>query len=133
MITRSLVLIILLPIIFMAACSNNAEQKETEGNSVVIEDRTGREWDVTHARDVYGLNPDFYNYGLGVGVIVSVDNLRVIQPGEEGYSSSDSQIAVFGVNHNGEQRAYSIQALTRHEVFNDVFPGDSQRFLAVTY
>ena len=133
MITRSLVLIMLLPIVFMAACSDDAEQKETEDNSAVITDRMGREWDVTHARDVYGLNPDFYNFGLGAGAIASVDNPGVIKPGEVGYPSSDSQIAVFEVNHNGEQRAYSVGALTRHEVFNDIFPGDSQQFLAVTY
>jgi hypothetical protein len=130
---KILTLIILVSIVFLAACSNPTGQKETEGNIAVVTDRTGREWDVTHARDVYGLNPDFYNFGLGTGAIASVDSPRVIRPGEEEYPAEDSQIPVFGVNHNGEQRAYSVGALTRHEVFNDVFPGDSRQFLAVTY
>ena len=99
----------------------------------IITDRIGVQWDVTHARDVYDMNPEFFNYGLGVGAIRSVDNPTVLKEGDPGYPSSDSHIQVFGVNHNGEQRAYSISALTRHEVFNDVYPGESNQYLAVAY
>lgn len=102
-------------------------------NPAIITDRTGREWDVTHARDVYGMNPDYFNYGLGIGAIPSVDDPTVLEEGDSGYPSSDSHIQVFGVNHNGEQRAYSVSALTRHEVFNDVYPGESNQDLAVAY
>ena len=36
---------------------------ETEHkNQAIITDSTGREWDVTHARDVYGMNPGFFNF-----------------------------------------------------------------------
>lgn len=98
-----------------------------------ITDRTGREWDVTHARDVYDMNPDYFNFGLGIGAIPSVDDPTVLEEGDAGYPDADSQIQVFGVDRNGEQRAYSVSALTRHEVFNDVYPGESDRYVAVTY
>ena len=103
------------------------------GGPAVIQDRTGRAWDVTHARDVYGMDPRFFNFGLGVGAIPSVDGPEIISEGEPGYPEPDSGVRVFGVDHNGEQRAYSVSALTRHEVFNDVFPGESDRYLAVTF
>jgi len=107
---------------------------ETEReNPAIITDRTGRDWDVTHARDVYGMNPDYFNYGLGIDAIPPVDDPTVLEEGDSGYPGSDSHIQVFGVNHNGEQRAYSVSALTRHEVFNDVYPGESHRYLAVAY
>ena len=103
------------------------------GNPVFIMDQTGRLWDVTHARDIYDMNPAYFNYGLGIGAIPSVDDPTVLEERDPGYPSSDSQIQVFGVNHNGEQRAYSVSALTRHEVFNDVYPGESNQYLAVAY
>ena len=102
-------------------------------NRAVIKDRTGRLWDVTHARDVYDMDPDYFNYGLGVGVIPSVDAPTVFEEGDSGYPDSDSRIHVFGFNHNGEQRAYSVSALTRHEVFNDIYPGESNQYVAATY
>jgi len=107
---------------------------EDDGNkSAIIRDRAGRNWDVTHARDVYDMDPDNFNFGLGIGGIPSVDIPEILAEGDFGYPGSNSKTEVFGVNHNGEQRAYSVGALTRHEVFNDVFPGESGQYLAVTY
>ena len=109
-----------------------APEPESE-NPAVIRDRTGRLWDVTHARDVYDMNPDYFNYGLGIGAIPSVDAPTILEEGAPGYPSSDSRIQVFGVNHNGEQRAYSVSALSRHEVFNDIYPGESNQYVSVAY
>lgn len=106
---------------------------EPKLEKAIIRDRTGRSWDVTHARDVYGMSPDYFNYGLGTGAIPSVDNPRIIGEGDPGYPDPDSNISVFGVSHNGEQRAYSVRVLTNHEVFNDVYPGESGQYVAVTY
>ena len=121
--------------IFSACASEKPAPTDTDkpGNPAIITDRTGRAWDVTHARDTYDMNPDYFNYGLGFGSISSVDNPIVLTEGDPGYPSPDSNILVFGINHNGEQRAYSVSALTRHEVFNDVYPGESDQYLAVTY
>jgi len=140
--------IMILFTLFLAACTtqvsrptlspepnptlNPALVPEAE-NSAVIRDRTGRLWDVTHARDVYGMNPDYFNYGLGIGAISSVDAPIVFEEGDSGYPSSDSHIMVFGVNHNDEQRAYNVGALSRREVFNDIYPGESNQYLSVAY
>lgn len=122
-----------LSIVFLVGCSPTANPVDPEDSAAFITDRTGRQWDVTHARDNYDLNPDFYNYGLGLGAINSVDDPEIITEGESGYPEPDNRITVFGVNHNGEQRAYSVHALTRHEVFNDIYPGESEQYLAVTF
>ena len=124
---------ILLSMIFAVGCSAAGGASDGEGNEALITDRTGRKWDVTHARDVYGMDPDFYNYGLGTGAIESVDEPRIIGEGEPGYPAPDSTLTVFGVNHNGEQRAYSVTELARHEVFNEYYPGESGQYLAVTF
>ena len=109
------------------------EPESDSKNTASIRDRTGRVWDVTHARDVYDMNPDYFNYGLGIGVIPSVDDPILLEEGDSGYPKQDSRMQVFGITHNGEQRAYSVSALSRHEVFNDIYPGDSNQYLAVTY
>ncbi|MFC1917238.1 hypothetical protein ACFLXH_01115 [Chloroflexota bacterium] len=120
-------------IIFAFSCSPVESPPNAGGKRAIITDRTGREWEVTHAQDTYGMNPNFYNYGLGVGAIASVDNPTIIAEGEPGYPGADSNIRVFGVDHNGEQRAYSLSALAGHEVFNDIYPGESEKYLAVTF
>ena len=127
--------IVVATIIFSACASADPGPTPTDepGNPAIITDRTGRSWDVTHARDTYGMNPDYFNYGLGVGAISSVDNPILFREGDPGYPDPESNILVFGVNRNGERRAYSVSALTRHEVFNDVYPGESDRYLVVTY
>ena len=79
------------------------------------------------------MNPDYFNYGIGIGAIPSVDDPTVLEEGDLGYPSSDSHMQVFGVNHNGEQRAYSVSTLTQHEVFNDVYPSESNQYLAIAY
>jgi hypothetical protein len=79
------------------------------------------------------MNPDYFNYGLGIGAIPSVDDPTVLEEGDSDYPSSDSHIQVFGVNHNSEQRAYTVSALSRHEVFNDIYPGESNQYVSVAY
>ena len=79
------------------------------------------------------MDPQYYNFGLGVGAIPSVDNPQVAEEGSPTYPEPDTDRRVFGVDHNGEQRAYSVAELAGHEVFNDEYPGDSDRYVAVTY
>ena len=117
--------------LLLTSCTSITATKN--GDRAIITDRTGREWDVTHARDVYGMSTQFFNYGLGIGAIPSVDNPTVLQEGDLGYPDSNSPRPVFGVSHNGEQRAYSVRALKLHEVFNDIYPGESNQYLAVAY
>ena len=136
--------VVIFPALILTACTIKAPSTAPIPNPIpvpapesekpaVIKDYTGRQWDVTHARDVYGMNPDYFNYGLGIGAIPSVDNPTVVEEGHPRYPESDSRTRVFGVNHNGEQRAYSVSALSRHEVFNDVYTGESNQYVAVAY
>jgi len=127
------VLLVLVSIILAVGCSTLGKPANTPDNTAIIVDRAGREWNVTYARDVYGMNPDYYNYGLGVGAIPSVDEPTILEEGDQGYPEPASLIGVVGVNHNGERRAYSVSDLTRHEVFNDKYPGESEQYVAVAY
>ncbi|MFC1846190.1 DUF3179 domain-containing (seleno)protein [Chloroflexota bacterium] len=139
---------VLLPVLLFAACISEAPGSSQSPwpafdratipedeliNPAIITDRTGRDWDVTHARNIYGMNPDYFNYGLGIGAISSIDNPTVLEEGDAGYPDSGTQIPVFGVNLNGEQRAYRVGTLRRHEVINDVYPGEPEKYVAVTY
>lgn len=135
---NTIVVVVILHVVLFTSCTSGTNSPEQiheieHENSAVITDRTGRDWDVTHARDVYGMNPDYFNFGLGIGAISSVDDPIVLKEGDSGYLSSDNHIQVFSVNHNGKQRAYSVNALIQHEVFNDVYPGESNQYLAITY
>ena len=127
-----LIAILILPLFFFG-CSDNTEQISGEGNRAIITDRTGRDWDVTYARDTYNMDPDFYNFGLGTGAINSIDNPILIKKGDPGYPEEDDDFLVVGVNHNGEQNAYSVDSLTRHEVYNDFYPGETDQYVAVTF
>lgn len=99
----------------------------------IIQDNKGKLWDITHAREIYDMEPRYFNYGLGVGVIASVDEPTVLEEGDDGYPDPDSRVRVFGVDRNGEQRGYNVTDLSYHEVFNDVFPGDTDQYVAVTF
>jgi hypothetical protein len=100
---------------------------------ILIEDSTGRSWDVTHALNQYGMKPEHFHFGLGVGAIPSVDDPKMVSEGDPDYPARESSMRVFGVDHNGSQRAYSIARLTRHEVFNELYADDSDEYVAVTY
>ncbi len=98
-----------------------------------ITDRTGRRWDITHAVRVFGMNPDHFNFGLGLNAIPSVDDPTVVSSGDIRYPGAGETFPVYGVDHNGQRRAYPVADLSRHEVFNDVYPGTENRRVAVTY
>jgi hypothetical protein len=120
-------------VLVLSGCFNDVEKNPGEENISLITDRTGRNWDVTYARDNYGMNPDYYNFGLGTGVITSIDDPDIVREGSSGYPEDDDELIVFGVDHNGEQRAYSVASLVRHEVYNDFYPGTADRYVAVTF
>ncbi len=53
--------------------------------------------------------------------IPSLDNPRMIRPGEADYLREDD--LVFGVSINGDARAYPLRIMGWHEMFNDVIGG----------
>ena len=102
------------------------EQREV----VFITDRTGKKWDVTHARDKYGMIPSGYQYGLGPYAIRPIMNPRMLFPNDLGYPGSNDIFLILGTSLNGFTRAYPIGVLSRHEVANEQF-GDAH--VAVAY
>ncbi len=127
--------IFLLPV-FFAGCTSGGSADGVpiveEGERVFITDRTGSIWDITHAVRGHNMDPGFFNYGLGFGAIASVDQPLAVDRGSELYPVQ-RDLQVFGVDHNGEQRAYAVNDLAAHEVFNDTYPGESSRYLAITF
>ena len=113
-------------LIVVGGCTNEepvGTEATVSNDTVTIVDRSGREWDISHAVTRYDMLPEHFNFGIGLGAIPSVDEPEVISEGESGYPSPDDQMGVFGVVHNGEVRAYSVSQLGRHEVFNEHYPG----------
>jgi hypothetical protein len=103
-----------------------------EEEQIIITDQTGRAWDITHAFYEYGMSQEYFNFGIGVGAIPSVDNPQVV-PAQSGLTPDpDSEMPVFGVEMGGEARAYPVELLSSHEVVNDIFPGDGG-YVAVAY
>ncbi len=91
----------------------------TEGDTYIITDRTGKEWDVTHAVEKYGFRTNSFQFGLGPDAIKPINNPVMISQDEPGYPGDNSTEPVIGLEIDGDERAYSIQVLTRHEVVND--------------
>ena len=101
-----------------------------DSGKVYITDRTGKQWDVTHAVKNYGFDPYRFQYGLGPYAITPIINPKMIAPGEAGYPPENFTGLVLGVEIDGDARAYPIQTLSRHEVIDDRVGG---QFVAVTY
>jgi hypothetical protein len=112
----------------------SAESKSPpETTKTVITDKTGRNWDITHAVSAYKMKPKYFNFGIGVGAIPSVDVPIAIKKSDPSFPLPDDDFVIFGVDHNGQQRAYPVSSLTRHEVYNDIYPGDVDRYVSVAY
>jgi hypothetical protein len=100
------------------------------GEKVFITDRTGKEWDVTHAVANYGFDTKNFQYGLGPFAITPINHPEMLSPGEPGYPAENSGEAIIGLNIEGDARAYPIRILSQHEVVNDRVGGKD---VAVVY
>ncbi len=123
---------------FFNACEkdDSSVQPGEDGNGngdeerIVIVDKTGKEWDITHAVNQYDFQKSNFNYGLGPNAIQPINNPEMLSPGDNGYPNDTSSERVMGVEINGEARAYPVSVLSRREVVNE-FIGDSH--VAVAY
>lgn len=137
----SIYILIILLISFYGCRPNNTSNNSVvpdsfvpeEPKQVIITDLTGRDWDITHAVNEYGMKAHWFQFGIGIGAIPSVDNPRVIIQGSPEFPDSDKALEIFGVDLAGEQRAYARYELSRHEIFNDVYPESNVRDVAVGY
>jgi hypothetical protein len=92
-----------------------------EGGTALITDRTGKSWDVTHARDEYGLQPSGFQFGIGPYAIRPIMNPLMWSPGQSGYPATGGTFLVLAANLNGLAKAYPIAVMSRHEVANETF------------
>ncbi len=88
-------------------------------DTIYIVDITGKKWDVTHAKNRYGMDPSLYQYGIGPFAITPVTEPVMLQSGDPGYPEFDDEGLVLGVSMEGEVRAYPLDSLRCHEVVND--------------
>jgi hypothetical protein len=94
------------------------EDPEDPDNLIIV-DRTGKKWDVTHAFHAYGMDPLEFQFGLGPHAIRPLIEPRLLLPGEPGYPGPNDGRLVIGVKLNGESRAYNIGVLDAHEVVDE--------------
>lgn len=106
--------------------SSNTNEEE----QIFIVDRKGKEWDITHAVNVYGFLPQNFQFGVGIGAIPPILTPEFCQSGDPDFPSPDQTFLVLGFAVNGECRAYPLSIMRRFEVANDIF-GSS--FVTVAY
>jgi hypothetical protein len=139
-IKKILYVMVLLTGIGIMACSSDGDGDDFVSNDpgngeeeqIIITDQTGRAWDITHAFYEYGMSREYFNFGIGVGAIPSVDNPQVVYAQSGLAPDPDSEMPVFGVELGGEARAYPVELLNNHEVVNDIFPEDAG-YVSVAY
>lgn len=128
-------LLLALALLTPACGSSSSSSTATSGDTVIITDREGRDWDITHAVAEYGMDEEFWNFGLGIenSPLQSVDAPQVYTSEDSQYPGSYNTDQVFGVDYGGEKRAYLKQELIAHEVFNDYYASGQYQHVAVTY
>ena len=109
--------------------TDNAQVVE-RGETIVIIDRSGKEWDVTHAVNKYGFVASQFQYGLGPHAIRPILDPQMLSPGESGYPPGNSDHQVIGTTIEEDTRAYPLSVLSRHEIADEQF-GD--QYVAVAY
>jgi hypothetical protein len=128
--------IIFIVLLILGGCeffsSNDDDQAKVirRDNKVFIEDRTGKNWDVTHAQAKYGFVPEEFQFGLGPFAIPPILNPKMVEQGEFGYPGNNDNSQVIGTTLNGDTRAYPLDVLSRHEVADERF---DNTFVAVAY
>ena len=99
-------------------------------NRFIIVDETGKEWDVTHAKEKYGMEPSGFQFGLGPDAIRPILHPSLLSPEDPGYPHEAENFLVIGTTLDGDSRAYAISDLIDHEIADDKF-GDVH--VAVAY
>ena len=130
----------LLSIIFslLSSCSEEItsspeqlpEDRIETGESLIIIDRTGKRWDITHAAETYGFRAENFHYGLGKDAIPSIDYPDMFLPGEPGYPPANDTFTIVAARIRSEARAYPLFIMKSHEIVNESFSG---QLVAVAY
>jgi hypothetical protein len=99
---------------------NDTANVDSSGR-ITITDRTGKVWDVTHAVNEYEFEASAFQFGIGPNAIPPVFDPLLVASGEAGFPASSDGFFVLGANIDGDERAYGISPLSRHEIINEVF------------
>ena len=92
------------------------------GGPVVITDRHGERFDITHAVDKYGMVPSGFEFGIGKNTIPPINHPEMIRSHEPDYpsvGSRQSKELIIGASFEGDARGYSIRQIVRHEIVNE--------------
>ena len=80
-----------------------------EDGRALITDKTGKTWDITHARDRYDLHPSDFQFGSGPFSIRPINDPLMWSPGESGYPATDEVFLVMATRFNGMTKAYFLR------------------------
>lgn len=121
-------------LLLMGGCSSSTDggdnsppvviEPGTNGNDrILIVDRDGKSWDVTHAVERYGFEASGFQFGAGAHSLPPIQNPEFFEPEEPGYPSPSNTNLMIGYERNGEARAYPVSIMKDFEVADDVFDG----------
>jgi hypothetical protein len=136
--------LLILMIIFILSCSERStstfsddlalvetvDDTTGDGNKIYIVDRSDKRWDVSHAVNHYGFDPEQFRHGLGPFSIKPLLDPQLISPGESDYPGPNNISIVIGTTINGESRAYPLSTVVAFEIVDEQF---DSIFVAVGY
>lgn len=111
-------LFIIISTLFLTAATGFGAWAVKDGDRVYIEDRTGKRWDVTLAKEL-GFIPQRFQYGIGKDAFVPLQD----DDFEDGRISSFFDTRIIGVSIDGNAHAYAVNRLSRHEIANTTLGG----------
>jgi hypothetical protein len=106
------------------------EPDTSDTNKIFIRDRTGKEWDVTHAVNEYDFDAKRFQYGLGPFAIQPILDPQFLSPKDPDFDSVNENELVIGTVINGVARAYPLSILRSHEIVDEKF---NRTYVAVGY
>lgn len=115
-----LLLLVAVPFLFCDEKKSPNSAPEEEDSLYTITDRTGKVWDVTHAKINYQMQIKNFRYGLGPNAIRPINLPQMLSPEDSDYPNASATMRVIGVRINNDSRAYPLSVLASHEVVNDV-------------
>ena len=94
------------------------------GDTIFIVDNLGKEWDITHAVEVFRMSTQLFENGIGQDAIRPLHNPKMFSDGDFGYPADDKKFMVIGVKFGSDIRSYKVEDLNSHEIVNEKF-GDT--------